>query len=89
MLDLKQKGDRKAKQVECMVHYKKTHTIINVKEWSNHLPCMTKGIIKGFANGAWALCGEQHLEDELKNVEDVFVANGFDRKVVKKYIEFN
>ena len=26
VLDLKQKVNRKTKQVECMVHYKKTHT---------------------------------------------------------------
>ena len=32
----------------CMVHYKKTHTNINVKEKSNHPPYMKKGIIKGF-----------------------------------------
>ena len=32
VLDLKQRVDRKTKQVECMVHYKKTHTNINVKE---------------------------------------------------------
>ena len=35
VLDLKQRVDRKTKQVECMVHYKKTHTNINVKERSN------------------------------------------------------
>ena len=48
---------------------------------------MKKGIIKGFADRARALCDEQHLENELKNVEDVFVANGYDRNVVKKYME--
>ena len=87
VLDLKQKVDRKTKQVECMVHYKKTHTNISVKEKSNHPPCMKKGIIKGFADRARALCDEQHLEDELKNVEDVFVANGYDRNVVKRYMK--
>ena len=87
VLDLKQKVKRKTKQVEYMVHYKKTHSNINVKERSNHPPCMKKGIIKGFADKARALCDEQHLEDELKNVEDVFVANGYDRKVVKKYMK--
>ena len=48
---------------------------------------MKKGIIKGFADRAPALCDEQHLEDELKNVEDVFVENGYDRKVLKKYMK--
>ena len=89
VLDLKQRVDRKTKQVECMVHYKKTHTNINVKERSNHPPSMKKGIIKGFADRARTLCDDKHLEDELKNVEDVFVANGYDRKVVKQYMKQN
>ncbi len=87
VLDLKQRVDRKTKQVECMVHYKKTHTNINVKERSNHPPCIKKGIIKGFADRARALCDDQHLGDELQNVEDVFVANGYDRKMVKQYMK--
>ncbi len=52
-------------------------------------PCIKKGIIKGFADRARALCDDQHLEDELKNVEDVFVANGYDGKVVKPYMKAN
>ena len=87
MLDLKQKINRKTKQVECMVHYKKTHTNINIKEKSNHPPYVKKGIIKGFADRARALCDEDHLEDELKNVEDVFVANGFEREKVQEYMK--
>ena len=87
VLDLKQRVDRKTKQVECMVHYKKTHTNINVKEKSNHPPYMKKGIIKGFADRARALCDDQHLGNELKNIEDVFVANGYERGKVRKYME--
>ena len=33
---------------------------------------MKKGIIKGSADRGRALCDDNHLEDELKNVEDVF-----------------
>ena len=87
MLDLKQKINRKTKQVECMVHYKKTHTNINIKEKSNNPPYVKKGIIKGFADRARALCDDDHLEDELKNVEDVFVANGFEREKVQEYMK--
>ena len=87
VLDLKQRVDRKTKQVECMVHYKKTHTNINVKEKSNHPPYMKKGIIKGFADRARALCDDQHLGNELINIEDVFVANGYEREKVRKYME--
>ena len=77
--------DRKTKQIDCIVHYKKTPTNINVK--GRYPRSMKKGITKGFADRARTLCDGQHLEDELKNVEDVFVANGYDRDVVKKYME--
>ena len=87
VLDLKQRVNRKTKQVECMVHYKKTHTNINVKEKSNHPPYMKKEIIKGFADRVRALCDDEHLGNELKNIEDVFVANGYEREKVRKYME--
>ena len=48
---------------------------------------MKKGIIKRFADRARALCDEKHLEQELKNVEDVFVANGFERQKVREYMQ--
>ena len=85
VLDLKQQVDRETKRIECTVHYKKTH--INIKERSNHPPCVKKGIIKGFAGRARALCDEKHVPDKPKNVEDVFVANGFERKIVQRYME--
>ena len=69
VLDLKQIAGRKTKQVECMVHYKKTYTNINVKEKSNHPPCMKKGIIKGFADRARAICDQEHLDSELKKIK--------------------
>lgn len=75
MLSLKQKVNRNTKQIECTVHYKKTHTNVKVKERSNHPPCMKKGIIKGFADRARALCDDKYLNEELKNIEEVFVAN--------------
>ena len=56
VLDLKQKINRKTKKIECSVHYKKTHTNINVKERSNHPESMKRAIIKGFADRARALC---------------------------------
>ncbi len=70
-------------------HYKKTHININVKDRLNHPLCIKIGIIKEFADSAQAFCIDQHLEDELMNVEDVFVANGYDRQVVKQYIKKN
>jgi hypothetical protein len=67
VLDLKQKVDRKTEEVECMVHYKTTHTNINVKERSNHPSCMKKGIIKGFADRARVLvCGQWAGRNKMK-----------------------
>ena len=77
VLDLKQTVDRKTKRIMCSVHYKKTHTNINVKKRSNHPESMKRAIIKGFADRARALCDEKHLAEELHNIEDVFVANGY------------
>jgi hypothetical protein len=48
---------------------------------------MKKGIIKVFADITRALCDEKHLEEELKNVEDVFVANSFERLKVREYMQ--
>ena len=79
VLNLKQKVDRKTKQVECMVDYGKVQT--------NSPPCMKKGIKILLKERGSRLCDEQRLEDELKNMEDVFVANEYDRKLVKKYMK--
>ena len=45
---------------------------------------MKKGIIRGFAERARALCDRKYLNDELQNIEDVFVANGYERNEVKR-----
>ena len=36
---------------------------------------------------ARALCDEKHLDEKVKNVEDVFVANGFEREKVREYMQ--
>ena len=87
VLDLKQTVDRKTKRIMCSVHYKKTHTNINVKKRSNHPESMKRAIIKGFADRARALCDEKHLAEELHNIEDVFVANGYPRETVRRFME--
>ena len=84
VLDLKQNVNRETSEVECMVHYKKIHTNINVKERSNHPHFMKKGIIRGFPERARALCDGKYLNDELQNIKDVFVANGYERNEVKR-----
>ena len=80
VLDLKQMINRKKKSIEFTVNYKKTHTNINVKEKSNHPDNMKRGIIKGFTERAKRLCDEEHSKEELENIDDVFVANGYEGK---------
>jgi hypothetical protein len=87
VLDLKQTVDRRSKKIEFDVHYKPTHTNINVNARSNHPEVMKKGIIKGFAERARALCDEQHLSKEMQNLEDIFVANGYHREEVREILD--
>lgn len=72
------------------VHYKKTHTNINVKKGSNHPESMKRAmIIQGIADRARALCDGKHLAEELhvQNIEDVFVANGYPRETMRRFME--
>ena len=48
---------------------------------------MKRAIIKGFADRARALCDKKHLAEELHNIEDVFVANGYPRETVRRFME--
>ena len=48
---------------------------------------MKRAIIKGFADRAKALCDTKHLAEELHNMEDVYVANGWPRKTVRRFME--
>ena len=41
-------------------------------------------MIKGYADHARTLCDPQYLQDELQNIEDVFMDNGYTRKEVRK-----
>ena len=80
VLDLKQRDvNRETGEIECAVHCKETHTNINVKERSNHPHIRKKGIMRGFAERARAFSDENYLDEELQNIEDILVANGYER----------
>ena len=83
VLDLGCNVNRKRKKIEFDVHYKKTNTNITIKKKSNHKESIKKGIIKGYGDRARALCDPQYLERESKNVEAVFIENGYARKEVQ------
>ena len=83
VLDLGLNVNRKRKRVEFNVHYKKTNTNITIKKKSNHTERTKRGVIKGYAERAKAYCDPEYLQDELKNIVDVFEDNGYAREEVK------
>jgi len=86
VLDLELNVNRKTKKIEFSVHYKKTHTNITIKKRSNHKTSTKRGIIKGYAERAKALCDPQYLESEMKNIEKVFTENGYNRRDIRDAI---
>ena len=86
-LDLEMNVNRKRKKVEFNVHYKPTNTNITLKKQSNHSESTKKGVIKGYIDRARALCDAQYLEGELQNIEEMFIANGYDRREVQREME--
>ena len=55
-----------------------------LKKRSNHRESTKRGVIKGYSDRARALCDQQYLEQELMNIEDVFVENGYSKKRSKR-----
>ena len=86
-LDLGLNVNRKTKKIEFSVYYKKTHTNITIKKKSNHTNSTKRGIIKGYADRARRLCDEEYLPEELKNIEDVFMENGYSRKEIREAMQ--
>ena len=79
-LDLELNVNRKEKKIEFNVHYKKTNTNITIKKKSNHRESTKRGVIKGYADRARSLCDAAYLEAELRNIQDVFVDNGYTKE---------
>ena len=86
-LDLGLNVNRKKKKIEFSVHYKKTHTNITIKKRSNHTDSTKRGIIKGYADRAKRLCDNEYLAEELKNIEDIFMENGYSRKEIREAMQ--
>ena len=54
-----------------------------IKERSNHKDSIKRGIIKGYADRARALCDPEYLDKEMQNVIEVFEDNGYSKKEIK------
>ena len=87
VLDLELNINRKRKKVEFNVHYKKTNTNITIKKQSNHRESTKKGVIKGYADRARALCDSEYLENELKNIAEMFEDNGYTKEEIDNAIK--
>ena len=77
VLDLELNVNRKKKRIEFNVYYKKTNTNITIKKKSNHTDRTKRGIIKGYSDRAKTLCDPMYLDDELNNIKEVFMENGY------------
>ena len=83
VLDLELNVNRKKKKVEFNVHYKKTNTNITIKKRSNHKESIKRGVIKGYADRARAICDPENLETEMENIVNVFEDNGYSKKEIE------
>jgi hypothetical protein len=81
-LDLELITNRTQKKIEFNVHYKKTNTNITIKKKSNHRDSTKRGVIKGYADRARSLCDTAYLENEMKNIQDVFQDNGYTKEEI-------
>jgi hypothetical protein len=61
VLDLKQERKEGEERLRFGVHYKKTHTNINIKKKSGHPQAVKKSIVQGYAERARSLCSEENL----------------------------
>ena len=86
ILDLELIVNRKNKKIEFNVHYKPTATNITIKKRSNHPESTKQGIIKSFTDRANALCDPIYLPDEIKNIKEIFVENGYTEEEVNTTI---
>ena len=65
------------------VYRKPTNTDRYIPFNSHHHPRVLTGFIRCMRDRALQVCDEDHRQQELHHLEEVFTANGFPRKLVK------
>ena len=74
-------------KLETNIYRKETHTQKYVHWKSNHSKNCKLGILKGLIHRAHLLCdGKEDLLEEIQLLKDVFIANGYPKKLVDKTI---
>ena len=84
-LDVKIKNNKQG-MYEFDIHRKNAITNVQVKKHSSHDPGIQIGIIKGFVNRALTICTDNHIEEELRFLTDVFIENGYHISEIKRAI---
>ena len=69
------------------IHRKNAITNVQIRKNSCHDPKIMNGVFKGFVHRAIKLCSEQHLQNELDFLVEVFTDNGYDEKPLKDIIK--
>ena len=71
---------------EFKVHRKNAITNVQVRPESGHDPNILSGIFKGFVHQALKICSPNHLEDDMEFLVGVFKENGYDERVLRKWM---
>ena len=71
---------------EFKIHRKEAITNVQVRPESGHDPNILSGIFKGFVHQALKICSPHHLEDEMEFLVGVFKENGYDERMLRKWM---
>ena len=75
---------RNGTRLSTLVHRKPTHTDRYLPLHSHHHPRMLTGVMQCMRNRAHQICEDTNKQKELDHLEEVFVANGYPVRTVKR-----
>ena len=84
-LDITAKNNGQGKY-EFSIHRKDAITNVQLKPTSCHDPRVLKGVVKGFVDRAISSCSEQHIQQELDFLVNVFIENGYSKPMLLEII---
>ena len=74
-------------QYEFKIHRKEAITNVQIRPTSNHDPKTIDGVFKGFVHRAFTICSNNHIEDELKFLTEVFIENGYEEQHLLRLVD--
>ena len=74
--------EKDGQNVKTSIYRKNTHKDRYIKYSSHHHPRIFTGTIKCLQHRAERICDKEHLNKELKHLEEALEQNGFPKKVV-------